>query len=65
MIRIIIIINIPADYAMMYKKACLKNIYNLEYFCYMILLKNVMGNINFISSIRPRKRVKDPQVVDL
>lgn len=57
-------INVPADYVLICKKACLKNPYNVEYLSHDFF-KKVEGNINFISSIRPGKRVGDPQVVDL
>ncbi|CAH1115591.1 unnamed protein product [Psylliodes chrysocephalus] len=57
-------INVPADYVLICKKACLKNPYKVQYLSHDFF-KAVEGNVNFITSIRPGKRVGDPQVVDL
>ena len=57
-------INVPADYVMICKKACLKNPYHVQYLSHDFFRK-VEGNINLISAIRPGKRAGDPQVVDL
>lgn len=57
-------INIPADYVRICKKACLKNPYKVQYLSH-VFFKNVEENVKLIASIRPGKKVGDPQVVDL
>lgn len=57
-------INVPADYVLVCKKACDKNPYNVNYLSHTFF-KNIEGSIQFFRSIRPGRRVGDPQVNDL